>query len=234
MFPVPQHTEGLLETAGSPFPGRFPPRSNPTRPRRAPFFLLSSIVIPKRRRPLGRFHQEPAQRRQLSRQQRFHSLNAFRFSQRRRAESPRFCALDFFTPRAACEDRKRASSSEDKKTTCLDGGLIARDSPTNRYSFSSYPLSVRPSPGDPAPNDSTIAGPAEREQVDVGTRDAPKSNREVTTPSCPRRRQHFRSPGIPDGIAPPEDGRNPLLVSSGSPPCCTPQSYTRRPANRSH
>jgi catalase len=138
----------------------------------------------------------------------FHSLNAFRFIN---AASDSVPVRWILTPEQRFEP---ASASQDKNF--LFDELIAQIH--RRKQLQWHLIIIVGQPGDPT-NDATIAWPAEREQVNVGTLTLDRVESDDTSAA---RDINFDPLVLPAGIAPSDD---PLLSARSA---VYSQSYTRR------
>jgi catalase len=126
----------------------------------------------------------------------FHSLNAFRFINAAGESTPVRWIL---TPAQPWRTVSAAAPSRDKNF--LFGALIAQ---IHRQPLQWYLIVIVGRPGDPT-NDATIAWPAGREQVNVGTLTLDQVESDDTSAA---RDINFDPLVLPDGIAPSDD---PLL-----------------------
>jgi len=140
----------------------------------------------------------------------FHSLNAFRFDN---AAGDSIPVRWLLTPVQPFEAASAASAPPDKNY--LFDALIAQ---IDRQPLRWHLLVIVGQPGDPT-NDATIAWPAEREQVDVGTLTLDRAESDDTSAA---RDINFDPLVLPAGIAPSDD---PLLSARSA---VYSQSYTRR------
>jgi catalase len=144
----------------------------------------------------------------------FHSLNAFRFVNAAGDSVPVRWIL---TPMEKFEPASKVSTPQDRKY--LFGALIAR---IHRQPLRWRLTVIVGQPGDPT-NDATIAWPAEREQVNVGTVTLDRIESDDTSPA---RDINFDPLVLPAGIAASDD---PLLSTRSA---IYSQSYTRRAGER--
>jgi catalase len=140
----------------------------------------------------------------------FHSLNAFRFINAAGDSTPVRWLL---TPEQPFEAASSARAARDKNY--LFDGLIAA---MHRQPLRWHLVVVVGQPGDPT-NDATIAWPAGREQVDVGTLTLERVESDATSPAT---EINFDPLVLPAGIAPSDD---PLLSARSA---VYSQSFTRR------
>jgi catalase len=140
----------------------------------------------------------------------FHSLNAFRFTNAAGASIPVRWIL---TPMQPLEAASTASAPQDKNY--LFDALIAQ---VHRQPLRWHLMVVVGQPGDPT-DDASIAWPAEREQVDVGTLTLDQIESDDTSAATDI---NFDPLVLPAGIAPSDD---PLLSARSA---VYSQSYTRR------
>jgi catalase len=140
----------------------------------------------------------------------FHSLNAFRFINAAGESTPVRWIL---TPAQPWKTEDAANPSQDKNF--LFDALIAE---IQRRPLQWYLLVIVGQPGDPT-NDATMAWPAGREQLNVGTLTLDRVESDDTSPA---RDINFDPLVLPDGIAPSDD---PLLSARSA---VYSQSYTRR------
>jgi catalase len=144
----------------------------------------------------------------------FHSLNAFRFINAAGESTPVRWIL---TPARPWKTASAATPSQDKNF--LFDALIAQ---IHRRPSQWYLIVIVGQPGDPT-NDATIAWPAGREQVNVGTLTLDRVESDDTSAA---RDVNFDPLVLPDGIAPSDD---PLLSARSA---VYSQSYTRRAGER--
>jgi catalase len=140
----------------------------------------------------------------------FHGLNAFRFINAARESTPVRWIL---TPAQPSKTENAATPSQDKNF--LFDELIAQ---IHRRPLQWHLIIIVGQPGDPT-NDATIAWPAGREQVNVGTLTLDRVESDDTSAA---RDINFDPLVLPDGIAPSDD---PLLSARSA---VYSQSYTRR------
>jgi catalase len=140
----------------------------------------------------------------------FHSLNAFRFIN---AAGDSIPVRWLMTPMQPFEAASAASADQDKNY--LFDALIAQ---VHRQPLRWYLIVIIGQPGDPT-NDATIAWPAGREQVDVGTLTLDRVESEETSAATDI---NFDPLVLPAGIAPSDD---PLLSARSA---VYSQSFTRR------
>jgi catalase len=140
----------------------------------------------------------------------FHGLNAFRFTNAAGDSIPVRWVL---TPEQSVEAASTAAAVRDKNY--LFDGLIAA---IHRQPLRWHLIVIIGQPGDPT-NDATIAWPAGREQVDVGTVTLDQVESDDTSPA---RDINFDPLVLPAGIAPSDD---PLLSARSA---VYSQSFTRR------
>ena len=140
----------------------------------------------------------------------FHSLNAFRFLNASGDSIPVRWVL---TPTQPFEAASTAPAPQDKND--LFDALIAQ---IHRQPLQWHLIVLVGQPGDPT-NDATIAWPAEREQVDVGTVTLDHIESDDNSPA---RDINFDPLVLPTGIAPSDD---PLLSARSA---VYSQSFTRR------
>jgi catalase len=136
----------------------------------------------------------------------FHSLNAFRFTNAAGESTPVRWILTPAQP-------FKTTPSQDKNF--LFDALIAQ---IHRQPLQWYLIVIVGQPGDPT-NDATMAWPAGREQVNVGTLTLDRVESDDTSAA---RDINFDPLVLPDGIAPSDD---PLLSARSA---VYSQSYTRR------
>jgi catalase len=146
----------------------------------------------------------------------FHSLNAFRFINAAGDSVPVRWIL---TPMQPFEAADTASTPQDKNY--LFDGLIAQ---IHRRPLRWRLIVVIGQPGDPT-NDATIAWPAGREQVDVGTLTLDRIESDDTSAA---RDINFDPLVLPSGIVPSDD---PLLSARSA---VYSRSYTRRAGETKH
>jgi catalase len=144
----------------------------------------------------------------------FHGLNAFRFINTGGGSTPVRWVL---TPMQPFEAVNTTSSPRDKQY--LFDALIAQ---IHRQPLRWHLILIVGQPGDPT-NDATIAWPAEREQVDVGTLTLDRVESDDTSAA---RDINFDPLVLPAGITPSDD---PLLSARSA---IYSQSYTRRAGER--
>ncbi len=140
----------------------------------------------------------------------FHSLNAFRFINAAGASTPVRWIL---TPAQPWKTASAATPSHDRNF--LFDALIAQ---IHRRPLQWYLIVIVGQPGDPT-NDATIAWPAAREQVNVGTLTLDRVESDDTSAA---RDVNFDPLVLPDGMAPSDD---PLLSARSA---VYSQSFTRR------
>jgi catalase len=140
----------------------------------------------------------------------FHSLNAFRFTNAAGYTIPVRWIL---TPMQPFEPASTASPPQDKNY--LFDALIAH---IHRQPLRWHLVIIVGQPGDPT-NDATLAWPADREQVDVGTVTLDRVESDDTSAA---RDINFDPLVLPAGIAPSDD---PLLSARSA---VYSRSYTRR------
>ena len=140
----------------------------------------------------------------------FHGLNAFRFIN---AAGDSIPVRWLLTPKQPFEAASAASASQDKNY--LFDALIAQ---IHRQPLRWHLIVIIGQPGDPT-NDATIAWPAGREQVDVGTLTLDRVESEETSAATDI---NFDPLVLPAGIAPSDD---PLLSARSA---VYSQSFTRR------
>jgi catalase len=140
----------------------------------------------------------------------FHGLNAFRFNNAAGDSTPVRWLL---TPEQPFEAASAAPPPRDKNY--LFDALIAQ---VHRHPLRWHLLVIVGEPGDPT-NDATIAWPAGREQVDVGTVTLDRVESDDTSPATD---MNFDPLVLPAGISPSDD---PLLSARSA---VYSQSYTRR------
>jgi catalase len=140
----------------------------------------------------------------------FHSLNAFRFINAAGESTPVRWIL---TPAQRLKRENAVIPSQDKNF--LFDALIAQ---IHRWPLHWYLIVIVGKPGDPT-NDATIAWPAGREQVNVGTLTLDRVESDDTSAA---RDINFDPLVLPVGIAPSDD---PLLSARSA---VYSQSYTRR------
>ncbi len=140
----------------------------------------------------------------------FHGLNAFRFTNSSGESTPVRWLLTPMQPLASADV---ATAARDKNY--LFDALIAQ---IQRQPLRWQLVVVIGKPGDPA-HDATIAWPAERERVDVGTLTLDRVDAEETSPATDI---NFDPLVLPAGIAPSDD---PLLSARSA---IYSQSFTRR------
>jgi catalase len=140
----------------------------------------------------------------------FHSLNAFRFTSPAGDTVPVRWQL---TPEQPFQSADDAAAARDKKY--LFDTLIAQ---VHRRPRRWHLIVIVGQPGDPT-NDATIAWPAERERVDVGTLTLDRVESDDTSAATDI---NFDPLVLPAGIAPSDD---PLLSARSA---VYSQSYTRR------
>ena len=140
----------------------------------------------------------------------FHGLNAFRFINSSGESTPVRWLL---TPMQPFEDARGASEAQDKNY--LFDGLIAK---IHGRPMQWHLVLVIGQPGDPT-HDATIAWPAGRERVDVGTVTLDRVDAEETSAATDL---NFDPLVLPAGIAPSDD---PLLSARSG---VYSQSFTRR------
>ena len=140
----------------------------------------------------------------------FHSLNAFRFTNTEGASVPVRWIL---TPTQPFEAASTTSVPHDKNY--LFDALIAQ---IHRQQMRWHLIIIVAQPGDPT-DDASIAWPAEREQVDLGTLTLDRIESDDTSPA---RDINFDPLVLPGGIAPSDD---PLLSARSA---VYSQSFTRR------
>jgi catalase len=144
----------------------------------------------------------------------FHGLNAFRFFNAAGESTPVRWLL---TPEQPFEKASTASASQDKNY--LFDELIAA---IHRQPLRWHLIVIVGQPGDPT-NDATVAWPAGREQVDVGTLTLERVESDETSAATDI---NFDPLVLPTGIAPSDD---PLLSARSA---VYSQSYTRRAGER--
>ena len=140
----------------------------------------------------------------------FHSLNAFRFTNAAGESTPVRWIL---TPAQPLKPANAAPASQDKNF--LFDTLIAQ---IHRRPLQWYLIVIVGQPGDPT-NDATIAWPAGRRQLNVGTLTLDRVESDDISAA---RDINFDPLVLPDGIAPSDD---PLLSARSA---VYSQSYTRR------
>jgi catalase len=140
----------------------------------------------------------------------FHGLNAFRFIN---AAGDSIAVRWLLTPEQPFEAANTASAARDKNY--LFDELIAQ---IHRRPLRWHLIVIIGQPGDPT-HDATIAWPAEREQVDVGTLTLDRVESDQTSATTDI---NFDPLVLPAGIAPSDD---PLLSARSS---VYSQSFTRR------
>ena len=140
----------------------------------------------------------------------FHGLNAFRFIDSSGASTPVRWLL---TPMQPFEDAGGAPAAHDRNY--LFDGLIAK---IHRRALLWHLVLVIGQPGDPT-DDASIAWPAARERVDVGTLTLDRVESEATSAATDL---NFDPLVLPAGIAPSDD---PLLSARSA---VYSQSFTRR------
>jgi catalase len=140
----------------------------------------------------------------------FHSLNAFRFTNAAGESTPVRWVL---TPAQPLKPANAAPASQDK--SFMFDALIAQ---IHRQPLQWYLIIIVGQTGDPT-NDATIAWPAGREQVNVGTLTLDRVESDDTSAA---RDINFDPLVLPDGMAPSDD---PLLSARSA---VYSQSYTRR------
>lgn len=140
----------------------------------------------------------------------FHSLNAFRFTNAAGDSTPVRWLL---TPDQPFEAAGTASESRDKNDL-----FDALSAALRRQPLRWHLIVLVGQPGDPT-HDATIAWPAERERVDVGTLTLDQVTSDDTSPA---RGINFDPLVLPAGIAPSDD---PLLSARSA---IYARSYTRR------
>jgi catalase len=145
----------------------------------------------------------------------FHSLNAFRFTNAAGESTPVRWIL---RPAQPLKPANAAPASQDK--SFLFDALIAQ---IHRRPLQWYLIIIVGQPGDPT-NDATKPWPPGREEVNVGTLTL---NRVDSDDTSPARDINFDPLVLPDGIAPSDD---PLLSARSA---VYSQSYTRRAGEQS-
>jgi catalase len=146
----------------------------------------------------------------------FHGLNAFRFINSAGDSIP---IRSLLTPMQPFEAASTASAPQDKNY--LFDALIAQ---IHRQPLRWHLIVIIGQPGDPT-NDATIAWPAAREQVDVGTLTLDRVESDDTSAAMDL---NFDPLVLPAGIAPSDD---PLLSARSA---VYSQSFTRRAGETKH